>query len=90
MKVLPKQCPRLHVIQIGCGGIGAFLGIHVARLARECFRLFDTVMVTFYDGDTIEEKNLRRQNFCQAEIGHNKAEALAFRLSTAWGIPIRA
>lgn len=90
VNVLPKQCQRLHLIQIGCGGIGAFLGIHVARLARECFRLFDTVKVTFYDGDTIEEKNLRRQNFCQAEIGHNKAEALAFRISTAWGIPIRA
>ena len=35
VNVLPKQCQRLHLIQIGCGGIGAFLGIHVARLARE-------------------------------------------------------
>ncbi|HMZ56135.1 MAG TPA: ThiF family adenylyltransferase [Nitrospira sp.] len=90
VKVLPKQCPHLRLIQIGCGGIGAFLGIHVARLARECLRLFDTVTVSFYDGDTVEEKNLRRQNFCAAEVGQNKAEALAFRLSTAWGIPIHA
>ena len=29
VKVLPKQCPHLRLIQIGCGGIGAFLGIHV-------------------------------------------------------------
>jgi hypothetical protein len=47
VNVLPKQCPHLRLIQIGCGGIGAFLGIHVARLARECFRLFDTVTVSF-------------------------------------------
>jgi len=90
VRVLHKQCLNLHLIQVGCGGIGAFLGIHVARLARECQRLFETVTVSFYDGDKVEEKNLRRQNFCHAEIGQNKAEALAFRLSTAWGIRIAA
>ncbi|MBK8277247.1 MAG: hypothetical protein IPK92_15875 [Nitrospira sp.] len=33
----------------------------------------------FYDGDTVEDKNIRRQQFCEAEIGRNKADSLAFR-----------
>jgi molybdopterin/thiamine biosynthesis adenylyltransferase len=42
------------------------------------------------DGDTVEPKNLGRQNFVQADLGENKAIALAKRYSGAFGIPIRA
>jgi hypothetical protein len=38
----------------------------------------------------VEEKNIFRQNFCEAEIGINKAETLARRFSLAWGIEIIA
>ena len=49
-------------------GIRTFLGIHVARLTF-LFRLFDTVMVTFYDGDTIEERTYVVKTSVGAEIG---------------------
>jgi hypothetical protein len=38
----------------------------------------------------LKRRTFAVKTFVQAEVGHNKAEALAFRLSTAWGIPIRA
>jgi PRTRC genetic system ThiF family protein len=75
---------------VGCGGIGGMLALHTARLARECQRRYDSVDVFFVDPDTVEEKNLRRQNFCHAEIGNNKAETLAYRLNAAWGLNITA
>lgn len=40
------------------------------------------------DPDVVEERNCTRQNFCAAEIGRNKAEALAERYSAAWGVEI--
>lgn len=90
VRVLPKSCPNLHMIQVGCGGIGAYLAGSTARIARECVRLFEHVRISFFDGDQIEEKNIRRQNFCQSEVGQNKAETLAFRLNAAWGLNIEA
>ena len=48
------------------------------------------VSVVFCDHDHVEEKNIFRQNFCAAEIGTNKAIALAQRYGHAWGIPIAA
>lgn len=89
-RVVPKHCSALRLIQVGCGGIGGFLGTSTARLARECQSLFDVVTVQFYDGDTVEERNIRRQNFCLAEVGQNKAETLAYRLNAAWGLAIEA
>lgn len=88
--ILPKHCPELHLIQVGCGGIGAQLAASTARIARECQRLYQHVRISFYDGDTVEEKNLIRQQFCEAEVGRNKAEALAYRLNLAWGLAIEA
>jgi len=48
------------------------------------------VRLVFWDHDTVEEKNIFRQNFCEAEIGLNKAETLARRFGLAWGIEIIA
>jgi len=89
-RVLPKQCAALRLIQVGCGGIGGFLATSTARLARECQSLYEEVTVQFFDGDTVEERNIRRQNFCLAEVGQNKAETLAYRLNLAWGLTIEA
>ena len=49
-----------------------------------------TVGVYFVDPDVVEHKNCYRQNFCEAEIGRNKAESMAFRYGLAWGIEISA
>ena len=76
---------------IGCGGTGSWLAPHLARITK---LLQDAhhinVRLVFWDPDTVEEKNIFRQNFCEAEIGVNKAETLARRFGLAWGIEIFA
>jgi PRTRC genetic system ThiF family protein len=81
----------LRLILVGCGGTGSWLAPAVVRLAR-AWQEHDhrRVSVDFVDPDHIEAKNIWRQNFCGAEVGQNKAEALALRYSTAWGFPITA
>ncbi len=79
------------LILIGCGGTGSWLAPHVVRLARLLREVHDQqVSVVFCDHDHVEEKNIFRQNFCEAEIGRNKALSLAQRYGHAWGIPIAA
>jgi PRTRC genetic system ThiF family protein len=46
------------------------------------------VSVTFVDHDYVEEQNIPRQNFCDAELGMSKAVALAHRYGAAWGLEI--
>ena len=72
---------------IGCGGTGSWLAPHLVRIAKllqEVHHL--NVKLAFWDYDAVEEKNIFRQNFCEAEIGTNKAETLARRFGLAWGI----
>ncbi len=38
------------------------------------------------DGDVVVKKNLVRQNFAEADLGENKAKALAERYSSAFGL----
>lgn len=76
---------RMCVTLIGCGGTGSWLAPAIARLARVADRKLD---ITFVDPDHVEEANICRQNFCDAEIGKNKATALAERYGQAWGLDI--
>ena len=46
------------------------------------------VRLTFIDPDTVEMKNVFRQNFGEAEVGGFKAELLALRYAAAWGTAI--
>jgi PRTRC genetic system ThiF family protein len=76
---------------IGCGGTGSWLAPHLARITKlleEAHQI--TVRLAFWDYDTVEEKNIFRQNFCEAEIGTNKAETLARRYGAACGLEIVA
>ena len=68
---------RIYVV--GCGGTGSFLIPHLCRLANWFNDAGKQISITLIDFDRIEEKNLYRQNFCQAELGYNKAQALAVR-----------
>lgn len=89
VKLVQSDSVVLHLI--GCGGTGSWLAPGVARVAKlmkDNFR--KEVFVYFWDPDSVEEKDIYRQNFCYAEIGMNKAEALAIRYSLAWGIEIIA
>ncbi len=76
---------------IGCGGSGSWLSPHLARITKLLQDVHHLrVRLAFWDHDTVEEKNIFRQNFCEAEIGINKAETLARRFGLAWGIEIIA
>ena len=76
---------------IGCGGIGSWLAPHLARITKLLQEVHQiNVKLAFWDYDAVEEKNIFRQNFCEAEIGMNKAETLARRYGTAWGVDIIA
>lgn len=71
----PRSKPNLHII--GAGGIGGNL---VYNLYRDRAALFQKIQkIYIYDGDTVEEKNLMRQNFTNADVGKNKAEVIASR-----------
>ena len=76
---------------IGCGGTGSWLAPHLARITKLLQEVHQiNVRLAFWDYDAVEEKNIFRQNFCAAEIGTNKAETLARRYGTAWGLEIIA
>ncbi len=66
----------MSVFIIGAGGVGSWLAEAMVRLVTP-----DNVIIV--DGDTLEEKNLDRQLYTEAEIGENKATALGKRLSCA-------
>jgi PRTRC genetic system ThiF family protein len=90
-KLIVPLSPRVRLVLIGCGGTGSWLAPAVARVARLLNEKFaKDVMVAFVDPDMVELKNIYRQNFCRAEVGANKAIALATRYSTAWGVNIGA
>src|SRR5512147_1359193 len=76
---------------IGCGGSGSWLAPHLARITKLLQDVHHLgARLVFWDHDIVEEKNIFRQNFCEAEIGVNKAETLARRFGFAWGIEIIA
>lgn len=88
--LLPAE-NNVKLFLVGCGGTGSWLAPAVARVGKLLIEKFNkTVEITFFDPDCVEEKNIYRQNFCAAEIGMNKAEALADRYGQAWGIEIGA
>ena len=70
--------PRITVI--GCGGTGGFVAEALCRLYTG--RQAEIVLV---DHDRVEHHNLLRQNFLAEDVGRLKSEALAERLSKAYG-----
>ena len=75
------------VVLVGCGGTGSILAEHLCRMIAG-FHL--DVELTLYDGDVVEEANIKRQNFAPHEIGANKAQALALRLVGQFAMPVAA
>ena len=62
----------------GTGGTGGFALEYLTRLYAESSQ---RVTIELYDGDDVEAKNLKRQNFTVNDLDMNKAEALVKRLS---------
>ncbi|KYD20580.1 ThiF family adenylyltransferase [Caldibacillus debilis] len=73
------------IVQIGTGGTGAYVVQHVAQILGTSKKKAAYVIA---DPDIIEEKNLNNQLFLSEEIGLKKADVLADRYSTAYGLDI--
>lgn len=71
------------IVMIGAGGTGGHIAPHLYRLLCALDR---PVRFIVCDGDTVEEKNLVRQNFTKADLGENKAKVTAERYSNAFGL----
>jgi len=61
------------IIVVGCGGIGSHL---IQSLCRYLNSVNYDGEIYFIDGDKFEYKNTDRQEFPEALIGYNKAEAM--------------
>lgn len=75
-----------HIIVVGCGGTGSAVAPMLAQLLWHIRESGKGVTMTLIDGDTVEHKNIGRQKFSSAEIGHNKAHTLSQRISAWLGI----
>lgn len=71
------------IVMLGAGGTGGHIAPHMYRLL---YALNRPVRFIICDGDIVEEKNLVRQNFIPADLGENKAQVLAERYSTVFGM----
>lgn len=84
--VFPKDYSTLRIIQVGAGGTGSFAALAIARLLYELKESGKAVELLIVDPDVVESGNIRRSNFCAAEIGGFKAQSLAKRITLAWGL----
>lgn len=73
------------IIMLGAGGTGGHIAPHLYRLLHTLERYTKVVIC---DGDIVEEKNLVRQNFISADLSRNKAQVLAERYASAFGLEV--
>jgi len=88
--VVTDDWKSVQIVVAGCGGIGSYTVEHIARLMYVIQSNQKTVQLSLCDPDVVEEKNIGRQKFCRAEVGENKAIALARRVGNAWGLDVTA
>ncbi len=86
--LLPVDYKTVEFWLVGAGGTGSFMAMNLARLAFELNQRGKAASIVIVDPDRVETDNIPRSNFCFAEVGSNKAETLAGRLSRAWGIEV--
>lgn len=85
--VMPVEYNTLRFIVVGAGGTGSFAVPSIGRLIYELRQQQNKqAEMLIIDPDVVEAGNIPRSNFCFAEVGRFKAQALAERVATAWGI----
>lgn len=85
--VMPVEYNLLRFIVVGAGGTGSFVVPAIARLIFELKQQQNKLAeILIVDPDVVEAGNIPRSNFCFAEVGRFKAQALAERVAAAWGI----
>jgi PRTRC genetic system ThiF family protein len=88
--VLAQDAP-ICVVLAGCGGTGSHIAQSLARVAKHAREAgLPPIVIVLVDPDRIERKNIGRQLFSDCEVGFNKAQALAVRFSSAFGMMIDA
>jgi PRTRC genetic system ThiF family protein len=87
--VLPEAAATC-IVQVGVGGTGSWLALALARILYHARQKGQAIRLALVDPDSVAESNVGRQLFSPAEIGVNKAEAMAFRLNLAMGLDITA
>lgn len=90
----------IHIFIVGCGGNGGYTVPQVARYMRSFVEKQEIanavranrkkfrIELTLIDGDSIEQKNLIRQNFITPDLGKNKARVMAERYGRAFGLEV--
>lgn len=83
-----KPFKQVALTLVGCGGTGSHLMSGLATLALALRERDIRTDLIFVDPDRVEEKNVGRQLFTRAEIGKPKAQVLAERVLSAYGLPV--
>ena len=78
----PTDLP-VKIVQLGAGGTGGHAAPHLYRLL---YSLDRPARLIICDGDIVEANNLVRQNFSPADLGQNKAQVLAERYASVFGM----
>ena len=73
---------------IGCGGNGSILAEALMSYlkGKQEDRDFSYPYIWFMDGDIVEEKNIRRQNFTIKDLGFYKCDVLRRRLGLEYNV----
>lgn len=81
-----------NIVVVGLGGTGGYVVRDLSRFLYSIVKREDdfNYRLCLVDGDTVEEKNLLRQNFLPRDLGKNKAVAMAERHSRAFCLDIEA
>lgn len=78
---------KIKIALIGLGGTGSAMLTELFQMSGLLQKLgHDGFDVVAYDGDTVSESNVFRQNFWQHDIGMNKAEVLINRFNQFGGL----
>ena len=89
-RVVLNPVDRTVITLVGAGGTGSALAIDLARLLYHCRQKDMDIHMQIVDMDTVEEKNVGRQQFSPFDIGQNKAVSMAERLNLWLGLDIVA
>ncbi len=90
LPVLPHPHRKVDFILVGAGGTGGYLAEDVCRLILQLQQNEKKANLTIIDGDSVETKNIARQNYQPSEISLPKAQCLATRCSAKYGLEVTA
>lgn len=82
----PRQRILWDIALVGVGGTGGYVLQSLMRMLK-AFEIEGCL--TIADGDSVEMKNLQRQNFILPDVGKKKVEVLARRYANVYDMDIR-